>query len=202
VNYAYTFGAYSTNCGTQTSTERETCLAAFSMGCTCSNQRAVKSKTQAGPSCDDEAGQDGITVKGTTVYISSGRQIKNIDQSNTNNWCDGNGFIMSQEIIVQNAGTESNFGNYGGLYAYNKPVKGKGSSTFKGVTIEKDSGGSNIFDNQWIYSVSYTSGSSTSERTKNGGRIKQYFLSITADGLVQDSGVWGGCDTNPFADAY
>ena len=115
---------------------------------------------------------------------------------------DGNGFIMSQEIIVQNAGTESNFGNYGGLYAYNKPVKGKGSSTFKGVTIEKDSGGSNIFDNQWIYSVSYTSGSSTSETTKNGGRIKQYFLSITADGLVQDSGVWGGCDTNPFADAY
>ena len=51
VDYVYTFGAWKDNgCGNeQTRVEAETCGAARS--CTCSNQRSVKSETQAGRCC-------------------------------------------------------------------------------------------------------------------------------------------------------
>jgi hypothetical protein len=49
VNYGYTFGGWSTNCGTQTRSEQESCAAA--PGCSCSGRRTAKTEYAAGPCC-------------------------------------------------------------------------------------------------------------------------------------------------------
>merc|ERR1712166_1702980 len=50
VDFVYTYPAFSSDCGTQTRTEVESCAAAA--GCACSNQRAVNSQSQENAACE------------------------------------------------------------------------------------------------------------------------------------------------------
>jgi hypothetical protein len=123
-----------------------------------------------------------MALTGGLIFTPAHHQIKSLNSGNPN-WCDGEGFVMSYPIIVDDDST--NFRTFAGKYAYENNFNGKGYGPFKGQSMGLPLGGNFLDQEEWIYSVSRTSGSLTS--AINDG-VTQRWLSINAEGFILDHG--------------